>query len=193
MCIRDRNDTVVEIGCGRGALTDLIIEKVVKFYGIDLDENLFMNLREKYQSENVEIINKNSVKFNFLSSTNRELPLIIGQMQILPKHFWYDKKFTSSGLIIPIGSGPYKIEKLDPGKMILYKRVENHWAENFPVNKGYYNFDSIQYDYYRDAYVMIEALKAKQYDFRHENISKESSDNILDIVDEIVNKLTEQL
>ena len=58
------NDTVVEIGCGRGALTDLIIGKVLKFYGIELDENLFMNLREKYQSENVEIINKDARSVN---------------------------------------------------------------------------------------------------------------------------------
>ena len=143
--------------------------------------------------KNVEIINKNSVKFNFLSSTNRELPLIIGQMQILPKHFWYDKKFTSSGLIIPIGSGPYKIEKLDPGKMILYKRVENHWAENLPVNKGYYNFDSIQYDYYRDAYVMIEALKAKQYDFRHENISKEWATSYIKTLEENPSFIKEEI
>ena len=58
------NDTVVEIGCGRGALTDLIIEKVLKFYGIELDESLFINLREKYQSENVEIINKDARSVN---------------------------------------------------------------------------------------------------------------------------------
>ena len=56
----NQNDTVVEIGCGRGALTDLIIEKVLKFYGIELDENLFMNLREKYQNENVEMINQDA-------------------------------------------------------------------------------------------------------------------------------------
>ena len=67
------NDTVVEIGCGRGALTDLIIGKVLKFYGIELDENLFMNLREKYQSENVEIINKDARSVNiseFIDNNN---------------------------------------------------------------------------------------------------------------------------
>ena len=60
----NQNDTVVEIGCGRGALTDLIIEKVLKFYGIELDENLFMNLREKYQNENVEMINQDARSVN---------------------------------------------------------------------------------------------------------------------------------
>ena len=70
----NQNDTVVEIGCGRGALTDLIIEKVLKFYGIELDENLFMNLREKYQNENVEMINQDarSVDISELLKNNNE-------------------------------------------------------------------------------------------------------------------------
>ena len=70
----NQNDTVVEIGCGRGALTDLIIEKVLKFYGIELDENLFMNLREKYQNENVEMINQDARSVNIselLKNNNR--------------------------------------------------------------------------------------------------------------------------
>ena len=134
--------------------------------------------------KNVEIIDSHTIKFNFKKTTNRELPLIIGQMIILPKHFWEDKEFSTSGLTIPIGSGPYKISEVEPGRMILYEKIKNHWANNFPVNIGYNNFKYIQYDYYRDASVMIEALKAMEYDFRHENISKEWSTSYKSIVQE---------
>ena len=123
--------------------------------------------------KNAEIVDNITIKFNFKKSTNRELPLIIGQIKILPKHFWKKNNFNSSGFTVPLGSGPYKILKAHPGKMILYKKIKDHWAKDLPVNLGYNNFEYIQYDYYRDSYVMIEALKAGEYDFRHENISKE--------------------
>lgn len=71
-----------------------------------------------------------------------------------------------------MGSGPYKIDSLDPGKWIKYKRVDDYWGKDLPVNKGKYNFDYITYDYYRDFTVAIEALKAGEYDLRAENISK---------------------
>ena len=123
--------------------------------------------------KNIEIINTFTVKFNFNNTMNRELPLIIGQMKILPKHFWKDLDFTSSGYRIPMGSGPYKIKNVNPGKNITYTRIKNHWGKKLPVYIGHNNFDTIQYDYYRDSNVMIEALKANEYDFRYENISKE--------------------
>ena len=94
-------------------------------------------------------------------------------MKILPKHFWEDKKFDSSVLDIPLGSGPYKIKEVNLGKNITYERLKHHWAQKLPVNIGHNNFNEIHYDYYRDSNVMIEALKANEYDFRSENISKE--------------------
>ena len=123
--------------------------------------------------KNIEIINNFTIKFHFKNNNNRELPIIIGQMKILPKHFWENKKFDSSVLTIPLGSGPYKIKEVNLGKNITYERIENHWAAKLPVNIGHNNFDIIHYDYYRDSNVMIEALKANEYDFRSENISKE--------------------
>ena len=94
-------------------------------------------------------------------------------MKILPKHFWENKEFDSSVLNVPLGSGPYKIKEVNLGKNITYERIKSHWAAKLPVNIGHNNFDIIHYDYYRDSNVMIEALKANEYDFRSENISKE--------------------
>ena len=123
--------------------------------------------------KSIEVIDKYTIKFHFKNDNNRELPIIIGQMKILPKHFWKDKKFDSSVLSIPLGSGPYKIKEANLGKNITYERVKDHWAQKLPVNIGHNNFNEIHYDYYRDSNVMIEALKANEYDFRSENISKE--------------------
>jgi len=123
--------------------------------------------------KSIEIIDKYTIKFHFKNDNNRELPIIIGQMKILPKHFWKDKRFDSSVLSIPLGSGPYKIKEVNLGKNITYERVKHHWAQKLPVNIGHNNFNEIHYDYYRDSNVMIEALKANEYDFRSENISKE--------------------
>ena len=123
--------------------------------------------------KDIEIINSFTIKFTFKNTNNRELPIIIDQMKILPKHFWKDINFNSSGFLIPLGSGPYKIKNVNAGKNITYQRIQDHWAKNHSIYIGQNNFDIIQYDYYRDSNVMIEALKAKEYDFRPENISKE--------------------
>lgn len=112
------------------------------------------------------------VKFTFNMAGNRELPLIMGEMQVLPKHYWEGKKFDATTLEAPIGSGPYKIKSVDAGKRVVYERVKNWWAENLPVNKGQYNFDTIVYDLYRDETVLLQALFAGEYDFRSENQAK---------------------
>ncbi len=114
-----------------------------------------------------------TVRFTFRDTTNRELPLIIGQMTVLPKHYWEERAFDETTLEPPLTSGPYQVDKVDPGRSITYRRVEDYWGANLPVNLGQNNFDEIQFDYYRDATVAIEALKANEYDFRQENISKE--------------------
>lgn len=119
-----------------------------------------------------EALNDLSVKFTFKNTNNRELPLIIGELTVLPKHFWQDKEFDKSSLEIPLGSGPYQIKSVNAGRSVTYQRSENYWAEDLPVNRGLYNFDFINVDYYRDSNVAIEAIKANEYDFRWENSSK---------------------
>ena len=113
-----------------------------------------------------------TVKFTFKPGENRELPLILGQLTILPKHYWESRDFTKTTQEPPIGSGPYRIEKFDPGRSITYRRVENWWGRDLPVNKGLFNFDVIHYDYYRDSTIALEAFKAGEYDYRAENSSK---------------------
>lgn len=112
------------------------------------------------------------VTFTFDMAGNRELPLIMGQMPILPKHYWADKNFEATTLTPPVGSGPYKVKSIDPGRRIVYERVKDWWAADLPVNKGQYNFDTIVYDLYRDEMVLRQALFAGAYDFRSENIAK---------------------
>lgn len=116
----------------------------------------------------VEVLDKHRIKFYFKEGASRELPLILGQMAILPKHYWQDKDFTKTSLNIPIGSGPYKITEVKAGKRIVYTRRDDYWAKNLPVNKGLYNVDSIIYDYYQDETVALEAFKGGAYDFRQE-------------------------
>lgn len=122
--------------------------------------------------EDVKALDKLSVKFTFVENASRELPLIIGQMPVMPKHYWLKHDFTSTSLEAPIGSGPYKIVEVEPGKRIVYQRREDYWGKELGVNKGLYNFDTISFDYYRDATVALQAFKAGAYDFRIERSSK---------------------
>ena len=120
-----------------------------------------------------EMIGNNGIKMNFVNNEDKELPLIIaGFLPIIPKKYYSTLDVTKTFLDIPIGSGPYTIENLDPGRQIKYKRLENYWAKDLPVNKGQYNFDHIIYDYYKDATVLVEAFKVGEYDYRREYNAK---------------------
>lgn len=112
------------------------------------------------------------VKFIFDAGGNRELPLIMGQLPILPKHYWEGKNFDETTLTAPMGSGPYKIVSVEPGRRVVYERVADWWAKDLPIARGRYNYDKISYDYYRDDQVALQALFAGEYDFRQENIAK---------------------
>ncbi len=124
--------------------------------------------------KNVEVLSPQTIRFNFKNTGNRELPLILTQLPVFPKHFWEkpENDFATANLNLPLGSGPYQIDTVDAGKQITYKRVKDYWAANLPVNKGRYNFDTRQYHYYRDQNISIEAFKARAYDIRFENVAK---------------------
>ena len=116
-----------------------------------------------------ELIGNDGIKMIFENNEDKELPLIIaGFLPIIPKKFYEDLDVTKTFLDIPLGSGPYQVDSLDPGRQIKYKRVEDYWAKDLPVNKGLYNFDTIIYDYYKDSNVLVEAFKVGEYDFRRE-------------------------
>ena len=121
-------------------------------------------------------INENKVKFEFSTNTNKELVLIVGQLPVLPKHYWENKNFEETTLDVPIGSGPYKVKSFDAGRSITYELDMNYWGfENniVPIKVGKDNIGSIRYDYYKDRGVEREAFKSGEIDFFSENTSKE--------------------
>jgi microcin C transport system substrate-binding protein len=99
---------------------------------------------------------------------DREMPLIIGLMPVLPRHIWETRDITAPSLEPLVGSGPYRIKQLDPGRSIVWERVPDYWARNIPSQRGLYNFDAVQVDYYRDEQVALQAFKAGHYDLRRE-------------------------
>jgi len=123
--------------------------------------------------ERAEKIGERKVKFIFSGGANRELPLITGQLPILPKHYWEGRNFEKTTLDPPLGSGPYRVESFQQGRTITFARVDDYWGRDLPVNRGRNNFGTIRYDYYRDATVALQAFKAGEYDFRLENSSKD--------------------
>ncbi|WP_375455473.1 extracellular solute-binding protein [uncultured Methylobacterium sp.] len=119
------------------------------------------------------------VTFTFSETGNRELPQVIGQLRVLPKHWWTGKdaqgrprNVTETTLEPPLGSGPYRLEKFDPGRSATYARVPGYWGRDLPVNAGRNNFGTQRYEYFRDGTVLVEALKGDLYDFRVENIAR---------------------
>ncbi|MBU2966518.1 extracellular solute-binding protein [Amphritea sp. 2_MG-2023] len=121
----------------------------------------------------IEALSERRVKFSFSASENRELPLIVGEVSILPKHYWEQRDFSKPSLEVPVGSGPYVIDSFDAGRTIIYKRNPDYWGADLPVNRGRFNFDNIRYDYYKDGNVALEAFKGGEYDFRQETSSKQ--------------------
>jgi microcin C transport system substrate-binding protein len=122
---------------------------------------------------NAEALSPTRVKFTFEGGMNRELPQIIGQIPVLSKAYYEENEFDETTLEPPMGSGPYRISAVEPGRSITYERVTDYWGVDLPVNKGQNNFDEIRIDYYRDQTVALEAFKAHAYDFRSENSSKD--------------------
>lgn len=120
----------------------------------------------------VTIEGPHRVRFDFGETKNRELPLILGQMPILPAHYWADREFGENGLTPPLGSGPYRIGEFEAGRSVTYERVKDYWAEDLGVRNGRFNFDRIVYEYYTDDTVALEAFKAGNYDFRLESSAK---------------------
>jgi microcin C transport system substrate-binding protein len=119
------------------------------------------------------------VTFTFSEKGNRELPHIIGQLPVLPKHWWEGEAQdgrrrdpTETTLEPPLGSGPYRLKAFDAGRTAAYERVPDYWGRDLPVNRGRHNFSEIRYEYYRDSTVLLEAFKGDRYDFRSENSAR---------------------
>ncbi|WP_252179953.1 extracellular solute-binding protein [Endozoicomonas sp. 4G] len=134
---------------------DLLREKGSTFYRHFYDD-----------IEKAQVTAPMRVLFTFKTNKNRELPLILGQMPILPEHYWQDRDFPAPGFEVPVTSGPYQIDKINPGRSIIYKRDKNYWGRNLAVNRGRYNFDRMVFEYYGNESVLLQAMFDNQYDFR---------------------------
>ncbi|HEY0236833.1 MAG TPA: extracellular solute-binding protein, partial [Afipia sp.] len=126
-----------------------------------------------------EKVGERDLKFTFDAPGNRELPQIVGQLNVLPKHWWeatnasgIKRDISATTLEPPLGSGPYKIKDFVPGRTVTLERVKDYWGRDLNVNVGSNNFDEIRYEYFRDGTVALEAFKGDQLDWRIENSAK---------------------
>ena len=120
-----------------------------------------------------EALDEHRVKFTFDSGGNRELPVIMGELPVLAKHWWQGRKFDDVLLDPPLGSGPYKVGKFEMGRSITMERVPDYWGKDLPINLGTDNFDRVTYSYFRDPEIAFEAFKAGRIDIRpNENSAK---------------------
>lgn len=120
----------------------------------------------------VTALDEDTVHFDLADSESRELPLIIGQLPILPAHYWQERDFEATTRDALLGSGPYRIGVVEPGRRIVYARVDDYWGRDLPVNRGRHNIDRLVYDYYRDQTVALEAFKAGNLDMRIETSAR---------------------
>ena len=125
-----------------------------------------------------EVTGDREVTFFFDIKNNRELPYIVGELYVLPKHFWTskndkgeDRDLKKTTLDAPLGSGPYKVGVIKPGQSLSFKRVEDYWAKDLYTAKGHNNFGEIRFEYFRDRLIAFEAFKADQFDFYAESSS----------------------
>jgi microcin C transport system substrate-binding protein len=119
------------------------------------------------------------VKFTFDAPGNRELPQIVGQLIVLPKHWWEGtdsdgrkRDISATTLEKPLGCGPYRIREFEAGRSVALERVKDYWGRDLNVNIGRNNFDELRYEYFRDSTVALEAFKGDQVDWRTENSAK---------------------
>jgi microcin C transport system substrate-binding protein len=147
-----------------------------------LEVNKTANPRMGLYYKNVtraEATGDNEVTFYFDTKGNRELPMIMGQLTILPKHYWTGKDANGeprdpmkTTLEPPLGSGPYRVKQATPGRVVSYERVPDYWGKDLAVNKGQWNYDEIRFEYYRDATVAFQSFKAGHLDYWQETSAK---------------------
>ncbi len=109
-----------------------------------------------------ERLSDHKVRFTFDAAGDQEIPLILGLLPVLPRHLLDKATFENTTLTPPVGSGPYRVTKVDAGRSITYERDPNYWGKDLPVNRGRFNFDEIRFDYFREGSVMFEAFKTGQ-------------------------------
>ncbi|HEY8288145.1 MAG TPA: extracellular solute-binding protein, partial [Acetobacteraceae bacterium] len=122
--------------------------------------------------KDVVVDSPSRVVFHLKTNQNRDMPLLLGSLPVLPEHFFAGRDFAKPLSDPPIGSGPYRIASFELGRSITFERNPDWWAANMPTGKGTNNFNRVRFLYFRDSSVAMEAFKAGQVDVRSENISK---------------------
>ncbi|MGV1720902.1 extracellular solute-binding protein [Vibrio furnissii] len=122
--------------------------------------------------KSVKALNDKTVRIEMSEPNRDKLFSFAQQTRVLPEHFWKDKSLSEPLNQPPVGSGPYRVADFKPGQSITYTLDDNYWAKSLPVNVGRNNFKQVQYDYYRDDTVMLEAFKAGEFDIRQESQAK---------------------
>ncbi|AEF22223.1 MULTISPECIES: extracellular solute-binding protein [Pseudomonas] len=125
----------------------------------------------------VDILNRHRVRFVLKRANNPLLILRLGELPVLPQHYWKSRDFKATTFEPPLGSGPYRITRVNPGRSLTFERVKDWWGASLPVNRGKYNFDRVEVDFYRDSHVAFEAFKAGEFDFYIEQQAKNWANN----------------
>jgi microcin C transport system substrate-binding protein len=122
--------------------------------------------------QRVDILNRHRIRFVFKRAGNPLLILRLGELPVLPQHYWKKRDFKATSFDVPLSSGPYKVSAISPGRSLVFERVKDWWGEKLPVNRGKYNFDRVEVEFYRDSSVAFEAFKAGEFDFYIEHQAK---------------------
>ncbi|MNQ49105.1 Oligopeptide-binding protein AppA precursor [compost metagenome] len=120
----------------------------------------------------VDILGRHRIRFVLKRAGNPLLILRLGELPVLPQHYWKGRDFKATSFEPPLGSGPYRITQVRPGRGLVFERVKDWWGEKLPVNRGKYNFDRVEVEFYRDSNVAFEAFKAGEFDFYIEHQAK---------------------
>lgn len=120
----------------------------------------------------VDILNRHRIRFVFEAPGNPLLIMRLGELPVLPQHYWKDRDFTATTFEPPLGSGPYRVTRVLPGRQVVFERVKKWWGNDLAVNRGKYNFDRVEVEFYRDDTVAFEAFKVGEFDFYIEHQAK---------------------
>lgn len=122
--------------------------------------------------QRVDILGPQRIRFVFKRAGNPLLILRLGELPVLPQHYWKDRDFKATTFTPPLGSGPYRITQVQPGRRLVFERVKDYWGKDLPVKRGFNNFDRVEVEFYRDSDVAFEAFKAGEFDIYIEHQAK---------------------
>ena len=118
--------------------------------------------------EKAEAVDARTVKFTVKNPKNNKVPLLLGELYVFSKAYWSARNFEDTTLDIPVVSGPYNVDSFEVGRFVRYKRLATYWGKDLPATRGFYNFETVRYEYFRDDNVQFEAFKTGGYDILRE-------------------------